>query len=133
MTSDMTPSWYDVLDVAPDAPADEIRAAWRSAIADLEPGSRRFATLNQAAEVLLDEQRRAAYDAELAPQASDPVTEPASKVVGEPSPEPQHDGVVVQRRDVIPGGHPKSHLIKICERLIEELHRGVLVAGHDDQ
>lgn len=62
----MTPSWYDVLDVAPDATADEIRVAWRSAIADLEPGSRRFATLNQAAEVLLDEQRRAAYDAERA-------------------------------------------------------------------
>ncbi|PVG81240.1 hypothetical protein DDE18_19025 [Nocardioides gansuensis] len=61
----MTPSWYDVLDVDRDASADEIRAAWRAAIADLEPGSRRFRTLNQAAEVLLDPQQRAAYDAQL--------------------------------------------------------------------
>lgn len=79
MTSNTTPSWYDVLDVAPTASADEIRVAWRGAIADLEPGSRRFATLNQAAEVLLDEQRRAAYDAERAPQ------EPAAPVV-DPTP-----------------------------------------------
>jgi Mce-associated membrane protein len=64
----MTPSWYDVLDVESTASAEEIRAAWRSGIADLEPGSRRFQTLNQAAEVLLDDQLRAAYDAELAAQ-----------------------------------------------------------------
>lgn len=69
----MTPSWYDVLDVESTASADEIRAAWRSGIADLEPGSRRFQTLNQAAEVLLDDRSRAAYDAELAAQAPEPV------------------------------------------------------------
>lgn len=68
----MTPSWYDVLDVAPTATSGEIRVAWRAAIADLEPGSRRFQALNQAAEVLLDEQRRAAYDAELAAQEPEP-------------------------------------------------------------
>lgn len=68
----MTPSWYDVLDVDATATSDEIRAAWRSGIADLEPGSRRFQTLNQAAEVLLDERRRAAYDAELAAEAPEP-------------------------------------------------------------
>lgn len=62
----MTPSWYDLLDVAPASSADEIRSAWRDAIADLEPGSRRFQTLNRAAEVLLDVESRAAYDAELA-------------------------------------------------------------------
>ncbi|WP_310529096.1 DnaJ domain-containing protein [Nocardioides sp.] len=75
----MTPSWYDVLDVESTASAAEIRAAWRSQIADLEPGSRRFQTLNQAAEVLLDAQTRAAYDAELAAQA------PAPVAVSEPS------------------------------------------------
>lgn len=68
----MTPSWYDVLDVEPTASHDEIRAAWRAGIADLEPGSRRFQTLNQAAEVLLDERSRAAYDVELAAQAPEP-------------------------------------------------------------
>ncbi|QIK74429.1 J domain-containing protein [Nocardioides piscis] len=62
----MTPSWYDILDIEPSASPEEVRAAWRAGIADLEPGSRRFQTLNQAAEVLLDEQRRSAYDAELA-------------------------------------------------------------------
>ena len=71
----MTPSWYDVLDVERTASADEIRAAWRSGIADLEPGSRRFQTLNQAAEVLLDERKRAAYDEELADQAPEPTEE----------------------------------------------------------
>jgi Mce-associated membrane protein len=60
------PSWYDVLGVEPDATTEEIRSAWRAAIADLDPTERRFRSLNQAAEVLLDEQSRAAYDAELA-------------------------------------------------------------------
>jgi Mce-associated membrane protein len=67
-----TPTWYDLLGVAPDATVDEIRAAWRSAIADLDPTDRRFGPLNQAAEVLLDPQRRAAYDAELAPALPSP-------------------------------------------------------------
>jgi Mce-associated membrane protein len=71
-----TPSWYDLLGVAPDAPADEVRAAWRLAIADLDPTDRRFGLLNRAAEVLLDPVRRTAYDAELAP--SEPEPEPAA-------------------------------------------------------
>lgn len=62
----MTPSWYDLLGVEPTASADEVRAAWKNAIADLDPTDRRFRLLNQAAEVLLDPARRASYDAELA-------------------------------------------------------------------
>ncbi len=54
------PNWYDVLDVEPTAGTDEIRAAWRSAIADLTPADRRFRLYNQAAEVLLDDEQRAA-------------------------------------------------------------------------
>lgn len=61
-----SPTWYDLLDVPPEASAAEVRAAWRAAIADLDPTDRRFAALNQAAEVLLDPDRRATYDAELA-------------------------------------------------------------------
>lgn len=80
----MTPSWYDVLDVETTASPDEIRSAWRTAIADLEPGSRRFQTLNQAAEVLLDERSRAAYDAELAPHAPEPLPEAAAPPATEP-------------------------------------------------
>lgn len=77
----MTPTWYDVLGVERTASADEVRAAWRAAIADLEPGDRRFRSLNEAAEVLLDPQRRATYDAGL-----EPVDEPVVEPVDEPSP-----------------------------------------------
>jgi Mce-associated membrane protein len=70
----VTPTWYDLLGVEPDASADEIRAAWKSAIADLDPGDRRFRTLNEAAEVLLDEDKRAAYDETLAPDETDDET-----------------------------------------------------------
>lgn len=59
-----TPTWYDVLDVSRDASADDVRAAWKSQIADLEPGDRRFDALNRAAKVLLDPASRTAYDAE---------------------------------------------------------------------
>jgi Mce-associated membrane protein len=61
----MTPTWYDLLGVAPDASPDDIRAAWKAAIADLDPTDRRFRTLNEAAEVLLDPARRSEYDAGL--------------------------------------------------------------------
>lgn len=61
----MSPSWYDLLGVEPDATSEEVRAAWRTAIAGLDPTDRRFAVLNQAAAVVLDPARRAAYDREL--------------------------------------------------------------------
>ncbi len=64
----MIAHWYDVLDLDPGASDDEIRAAWRAAIADLTPADRRFRLYNQAAEVLLDPERRAEHDAELAEQ-----------------------------------------------------------------
>ncbi|MDP3894019.1 hypothetical protein [Nocardioides sp.] len=70
----MTPSWYDVLDVSADADAAEIEAAWKATIADLGPSDRRFRLANQAAEVLLDPDRRAAHDAELASR-QEPVDE----------------------------------------------------------
>jgi Mce-associated membrane protein len=56
------PTWYDVLDVPRDASDDEVRAAWKDRIADLEPADRRFDTLNRAAKVLLDPPAREAYD-----------------------------------------------------------------------
>ena len=72
----MSPTWYDVLDVEPTATAEEIRAAWQRLVAELGPTDRRFRVVNEAAEVLLDPERRAAYDAELAAQPVEPV-EPA--------------------------------------------------------
>ena len=62
------PTWYDVLDVPRDASNEDVRAAWKDRIADLEPGDRRFDTLNRAAKVLLDPPAREAYD-ETLPEA----------------------------------------------------------------
>lgn len=61
-TTTATTNLYDVLDVDPTATAEEIRAAWRAAVADLDPTERRFRVYNGAAEVLLDPERRSAYD-----------------------------------------------------------------------
>ena len=85
----MSASWYDVLGVDEHAAPEEIRTAWKDSIADLSPGDRKFRVCNEAAEVLLDPERRAAYDAELgiAPVAdateetpTDEAHEPADQV-----------------------------------------------------
>jgi len=60
-----TANLYDVLDVEPTSTPEQIRAAWRTAVAELDPTDRRFRVYNQAAEVLLDPARRTSYDAEL--------------------------------------------------------------------
>lgn len=75
----MTPSLYDLLNVDRAAPDADIRSAWKAAIAELDPTDRRFRAYNQAAEVLLDPEKRAAYDAELA--AADPEPEPEPVVL----------------------------------------------------
>ena len=61
------PTWYDVLGVSRDAGPDEIKAAWRHATDKFEPGSGsgQFRMFNEAADVLLDPERRRAYDATL--------------------------------------------------------------------
>ena len=87
------PNWYDVLDVDPTSTTDEIRDAWRSAISDLTPADRRFRLYNEAAEVLLDEQRRAAYDASIEP-------EPEPEIEPEPAPVTDEPAVPLGRRDV---------------------------------
>lgn len=60
------PDPYEVLGVSPDATEDQVRKAWRKRIKAIGPGSATFATLNEAAELLLDADRRRAYDAEVA-------------------------------------------------------------------
>lgn len=62
----MTANLYDLLDVPESASEQEIRTAWKAAIADLDPTERRFRAFNDAAGVLLDPDARAAYDADLA-------------------------------------------------------------------
>ena len=73
-----SPSWYDVLGVDPDASADEIRAAWRPRSPTSTRPTAASASLNQAAEVLLDpraprgvRRRAGAGAAEPEPRADD--------------------------------------------------------------
>ena len=84
----MTVDLYDVLDVDRDATDADIRTAWKTAIADLDPSDRRFRAYNQAAEVLLDPDRRAAYDAELASDPDSPPVETGDAVDEEPAASP---------------------------------------------
>jgi Mce-associated membrane protein len=67
--TDMNPTLYDVLGLSRDASREEIRKAWRDAADRFEPGeggsTKQFRMFNEAAEVLLDPERRKAYDAEL--------------------------------------------------------------------
>jgi Mce-associated membrane protein len=81
------PNLYDLLDVDSAASDAEIRTAWKASIADLDPSDRRFRVYNQAAEVLLDPQKRAAYDAELAAAEAEPEPEPEAEaeVADEPA------------------------------------------------
>lgn len=90
----MIPSWYDLLGVDHDATPDEVRAAWRESVAGLDPTDRRFKQRNRAAEVLLDPQRRAAHDADLAAdQAADEDDQTADRLTGrEADDEGERDG-----------------------------------------
>ena len=69
----MNPTLYDVLGVSRDASREEIRKAWREAADRFEPGeggsTKQFRLFNEAAEVLLDPERRKAYDATLGEEA----------------------------------------------------------------
>ena len=82
------PNLYDLLDVDRTASDAEIRAAWKAEIADLDPSDRRFRVYNQAAEVLLDPEKRAAYDAELATAEPEPDVESGPEVADEPVSDP---------------------------------------------
>lgn len=63
--SGSTPTWYDVLGIEPAATDADIVAAWQAAVSTATPGSERLATLNAAAELLLDAHQRAEYDASI--------------------------------------------------------------------
>jgi Mce-associated membrane protein len=69
----MNPTLYDVLGVDRQASPETIKRAWKESAERFEPGSgssgAQFRLFNEAAEVLLDPERRAAYDAELAAEA----------------------------------------------------------------
>ena len=81
------PTWYDVLGVSRGASPAEIKAAWRNATDKFEPGSGsgQFRMFNEAADVLLDPDRRAAYDASLDAEAR---VQPESHPLAEDPPPP---------------------------------------------
>jgi Mce-associated membrane protein len=117
-TTPGSPTWYDVLGVGPDASGEEIKAAWRQATDRFEPGSAsgQFRMYNEAADVLLDPRRRAAYDAALA--GSTPAVEtPAAAVplaprpIEEPSEEPAAPVEPRRRRSKRPS-KPEGALVR---------------------
>lgn len=61
------PTWYEILGVEPSASPTEIKKAWQAATDAYAPGTgaAQLRLFNNAAEVLLDPERRAAYDASL--------------------------------------------------------------------
>jgi Mce-associated membrane protein len=81
------PTWYDVLGVSRDASPAEIKAAWRNATDKFEPGSGsgQFRMFNEAADVLLDPDRRAAYDGSLDAETQ---VQPVGRPVAEDPPPP---------------------------------------------
>lgn len=84
--NDVNPTYYDVLGVSPDATSAEIKQAWREAADRFEPGTSggsHFALFNKAAEVLLDPDRRAAYDAETGAVAESSPVDDTSPEEGE--------------------------------------------------
>lgn len=86
----MNPTLYDILGVRPDASSDEIKRAWRDAADRFEPGSgssgAQFRLFNEAAEVLLDPQRRREYDDRLVGEDRQPPATGAPVVGPEPPP-----------------------------------------------
>lgn len=90
----MSPTWYDILGVEPDATPEQIKAAWRDSTDKFEPGSggSRFRMFNEAADILLDPAKRRAYDAELAGGQAlvepSPVVEPVETPEASPAVEP---------------------------------------------
>ncbi|HEY0949966.1 J domain-containing protein [Nocardioides sp.] len=113
------PSWYDLLGLDPAASSDDVRAAWRAQIAELDPTDRRFTVLNQAAEVLLDPDRRSGYDAELAARA-----EPVA--AAGPEPEPAPELAPDPERELAPEGEPAPSVVQPLDG--ESRRRGARVA-----
>lgn len=107
------PTWYDLLAVDPAASSEEIRAAWKGAIADLDPTDRRFATLTEAAGVLLDSGRRQAYDAELAHQAEVAAAE-AAEAESQAEAGSQSESQSELQSEPEPGEEPAAAVVEVA-------------------
>jgi Mce-associated membrane protein len=85
----MNPTLYDILGVSRAASREEIRKAWRDAADRFEPGeggsTKQFRLFNEAAEVLLDPERRKAYDAQLETRPAADADSPAKADADSPA------------------------------------------------
>jgi Mce-associated membrane protein len=101
----MNPTLYDILGVSEDATREEIRKAWRDAADRFEPGeggsTKQFRLFNEAAEVLLDPERRKAYDEQLAGRAEKSAPRAEEPATASPVPAPPIPGAA---RVATPGG-----------------------------
>lgn len=83
----MNPTLYDILGVRPDASPEEIKRAWRDAADRFQPGpgssGAQFRLFNEAAEVLLDPQRRREYDDRLAAERQEAPLAPGRPATGQ--------------------------------------------------
>jgi len=115
------PTWYDVLGVSRDASPTEIKAAWRNATDKFEPGSGsgQFRMFNEAADVLLDPDRRAAYDASLDAETQ---AQPAGQPVADPPPPPP-DAPLADEPTAGTTDQPGTHTDPKAERRRERAER----------
>ena len=118
MTTTPNPTWYDVLGVPRDASSAEVKAAWRSSTDKFEPGSGsgQFRMFNEAADVLLDPDRRAAYDASLdAPLGASPppatTTDDPPLRSGRPRGDGAGGGVQAREGEAAPGEEARAPLL----------------------
>ena len=79
---------YAVLGVDAHASVDEIRAAWKRSVADLDPTDPKLNVFNQAGAVLLDAARREKYDAEVAAASQATDADAGAAPVAETKPAP---------------------------------------------
>lgn len=85
MTEPNETTHYDVLGVPRDAKPAQIRRAWRRLSDKAGPGSPELSRYNEAAEVLLDPVKRAAYDVEHPAPRPEPEPEADEAGVGAPT------------------------------------------------
>jgi len=119
------PTWYDVLGVSRDASPAEIKAAWRNTTDKFEPGSGsgQFRMFNEAADVLLDPERRASYDASL---DADTQVQPAAQPVEHDPPLPPPPAAPLVDEPLVDEsttGQPETHTDSKAERRRERAER----------
>lgn len=123
----MSANLYDLLNVDESATPEEIRAAWKAAIADLEPSDRRFRAYNDAAGVLLDDGKRASYDAGLAEERAEAEDVAEAEAVVDAEDDAVRSNRSLQTDDVVEDGDDDGN------ETAEEAKTGPVGQGQDDR